>query len=635
MSDDTLPHGIGIDALEERVVVFRQQPDAAMFAKLRGELRASGRGELLAELCAAWAPLERDPVKAADAWSEAGEAMLVLGEVATAIEYLRVALDLDPTNDRATDRLLEIVEPHDPAAAVEIIEHELGELAKPAASAKVTAARKAELVTRRAAQHRRAATLWVDHLGRIDRGLWHFQQAFKLEPQRTDTLEAARSIYASLGEDAMVAKLYQAELDVLGNDKYPPTLHRKAQIRLALGRLALRAPTKDLEAAATHLEEAARLDPSSLEISEALADIYSMPGFRTNDDKTRHKASELFVELGRRRMATQTTRDDASGINFLRRAVGIDPYSKGSTQALEQALDERNEWTELDRILRHRSAIVQDPAERAEVLRRRAALYRKQLPDREGLVEVLTELIAYEAPGSKAARELRELLRDDQDWEALSRLIEAEVNALGQDPNTPGDAIVAELLELATIAREHMGDRDRAAELLHQALGVMPDHEEALARYVDHFRERRDWRGLVDLYEFALDNAREGGDPPDELVRRLEEIAQLAELRMGDIPRAIDAWQRIAALEPSSPKVTEALRRLHARSKMWEQLVATLEQEVANAPTEAHRAVVLKKMAQTYRERQIEPRRAIELYEQILAATPDDEAVLKSLLELY
>jgi hypothetical protein len=83
--------------------------------------------------------------------------------------------------------------------------------------------------------------------------------------------------------------------------------------------------------------------------------------------------------------------------------------------------------------------------------------------------------------------------------------MEAEINALGQDPNTPSDVLVAEILELATVAREHMGDRDRAAELLHQALGVDPMHEEALARYVDHFRERRDWRGLIDLYEFALD----------------------------------------------------------------------------------------------------------------------------------
>src|SRR6476659_9633030 len=153
MSDDTLPTH-RIDPLEARVVSFRAQPEAKGFAELRQQLRDAGRGELLADVCATWAQHERDPVKAADAWSEAGEAMVVLGETATAIEYLRVALDLDPSNDRAADRLLEIVEPGDPAAAVEIIEHELAELAKP--NSKITGARKAEITARRAAQHRRA-----------------------------------------------------------------------------------------------------------------------------------------------------------------------------------------------------------------------------------------------------------------------------------------------------------------------------------------------------------------------------------------------------------------------------------------------------------------------------------------------
>jgi tetratricopeptide (TPR) repeat protein len=649
VADDTLQTQT-IDPLDARVVVFRQQPDARGFAELRQELREAGRGELLADVCATWAPHERDPIRAADAWSEAGEAMVVLGEAETAIEYLQLAIDLDPTNDRATDRLLEIVEPGDPALAAEVIEHELAELAQlfdPARNrAGTDGRRKAEVVQRRAAQHRRAAALW-DLLGRVDRALWHFQQAWKLEPHRTEALEAARQLYHSLGDDAMVGKLYGAELEVLAADKSAAAIERKAQIRLELGKLAQRA--KDLETAAGHLEEASRLDPMSLEIAEKLAEVYATPGFRGGDDGAwRHKASQLFVEVGRRRMAS---RDDSTGINYLRRAAGIDPSSKGSSVALEEALSGASQWQELDRMLRHRSAVVTEPAERAEVLRRRAALYRNQLPDRDGLIEVLSDLVAYEQPGSKAARELRELLREDQAWDALSRLIEAEINALAQDPDTPASVLVDEILELATVAREHMGDRDRAAELLHQALGVDPNHEEALARYVDHFRERRDWRGLIDLMEFALDNVREAGADSDELVRRLEEIAQLAELRLGDIPRAIDAWQRIAELErrsredqddergreapaPRSGKVAEALRRLSARAKMWEQLVASLEHEVAAAPP-AQRPHILKKMAQTYRERQIEPRRAIELYEQIIADNPDDDAVLKALSELY
>ena len=365
MSDDTSPN-VTIDALEAKVVVFRQQPEAKGFAQLRQELRDAGRGELLAELCATWAQHERDPVRAADAWSEAGEAMVVLGELETAAEYLRTALELDPTNDRAADRLIEIVEPSDPAYAVEIIELELGELAK-----RDGAKRKPEVTQRRAAHHRKAAELWNDYLGRVDRALWHWQQAWKLEPHRTEALDAARQLYKTLGDDAMVAKLFQAELDVLATDRHAGP--RRASVRLELGKLALRA--KDLETAANHLEEAAKLDPTSLEISEKLADVYASPGFR--DGQTRGKASELFVDLGRRRMAT---RDDQTGLNYLRRAVGIDPYAKSSSEALQEALSGSSQWTELDRILRHRTNVVQDPAERAEVLRRRAALYRTQLP---------------------------------------------------------------------------------------------------------------------------------------------------------------------------------------------------------------------------------------------------------------
>jgi tetratricopeptide (TPR) repeat protein len=429
----------------------------------------------------------------------------------------------------------------------------------------------------------------------------------------------------SLGDDGMVGKLYMAELEVLGSRGNEA---RKAHIRLELGKLALR--QKDLEAAANHLEEAVRLDPQSVEIAETLAEVYANPSFRGG--QTRHKAGELFVELGRKRLSS---RDDATGINYLRRAVGVDPAAKGSAQALESALSETSQWDELDRILRHRSMVVTEPSERMEVLRRRAALYRNQLRNHDALIEVLSELIAYEQPGSKTTRELKELLREDQQWDKLGQLMEAEINALGADPNTPPDLLVGEILELATIAREHMGDRDRAAELLHQALGVDPTHEEALARYVDHFRERRDWRGLIDLMEFALDNVREAGADADEIVRRLEEIAQLAELRLGDIPRAIEAWQRIAELEPGSGKVNEALRRLGARSKMWEQLVQSLEHEVASAHDPISRMQSLKKMAQTYRERQLEPRRAIELYEQVLSENPDDDQTLKALVELY
>ncbi|MEZ4403769.1 MAG: tetratricopeptide repeat protein [Kofleriaceae bacterium] len=609
---------------------FRNDPrDVGRFTALRQALRSSGQGELLAEVCELRAPFEPTPSKAADLWAEAGEARAILGQAAVAERDLRAACALDAAHEVATARLVEtFVTTGRPAEAGDILEAELDELAKRAevspAKAKVDRAG----IARRAARHRLAAGLWEQHLGRVDRALAHWQAAWRLEPERTDALAAARALYASLGDDAMVAKLYRSELDVLG-DKAPPL--GRAGLWLALAKVELR--RGDGKAAAAACDRAVRLDAESLAARETLAEIYSSPSWaKTAEDAAAggRKASELYAELGRLAFAAG---DTEAGIGFLRRAVGADPFHATAATALDQALRREQRWDELERLLVQRVAMAAyagDEAERVRLLRQRVELHERERPDRGQLIEALTEVAATEPPGGAAAVRLRTLLREDQRWAELAALHERELAALTE----PG-AQVAELLELAAIVRDHLGDKDRAAELLHQALSVDPANDDALARYVEHFRERRDFRGLCDLYEFSLDNAREAGAPAGELVRRLEEIAQICELRLGDVPRALDAWRRIEEVEPGSPKAKEAVRRLSGRAKMWEQLVAVLEGEAQAAQTGGARADTLRRIANTYRERQVEPRRAIALYEEVLGLKPDDEAALKALIEMY
>lgn len=547
---------------------------------------------------------------------------------------LRAILAADPADPGAAAALVErLIAAGRVAEASDVLEAELTTLTKradAAAEAKDKRRARPEEAAHRAERHRLAAKLADERLGRVDRALWHFQQAFRLEPMQTETLEAARRIYASLGNDEMVARLYQAELDVLGERG---SSGRRAEVLRELGGLAFR--RGDARGAVDFLEHALRLEPDSIAARQALAEVYASPVWAqaTVDDTAQaaigsRRASELFVELGRRRLKE---RDDTTGIGFLRRALGADPYSRASSEALEEALADTGRWEELDRILKHREASAEEDPEKIAILERRIGLYEGPLSDRPALIEALGNLAALQPPHGPASHQLRKLLREEQRWDDLATRIEADASALEHDPR----AQVGELLELATIAREHQGDKDRAAELLHRALGADPGNEEALARYAEHFRERRDWRGLADLYEFALDTARESGAANQELVRRLEEIAQIAELRLGDAARAMEAWKRIAELEPNSHKAREALRRLGSRAKMWEQLVGVLEKEAEQARSATERADALRRIAQTYREQQVEPRRAIALYEEVLEHKADDDGALKALAELY
>lgn len=627
MRDDTPTNPQPIEVLAAQLEAFRKDPsEADLYYELRTELRKSGAAEELAEIGELRAPHERDRLRAADILSEAGEARYLLGNDAQGEKNMRQALSLDPANERAAARFAEVLMVAERfAEAAEILEAELAELERRADSTPPEKGRRAKappFATRRGNRHRMLAQLWDGRLGRVDRALEHWQQAWQLEPDKGDALEAARSIYQSLGDEKMVARLYEAELDTLGQ-RGPRG--RRAKLELELGRILMR--QGDAQNAAGHLENALRLDRNSMDAREVLAEVYASASF-SGQDEHQQRASELYVELGRNRMKTE---DEEGAINYLRRALGVDPYSRAGTDALEKALASGERWDELDRLYRHRATMLEDAGERKNLLVRRVQLYEKYLHDTEALTEVLVELASTEPPLGKASQRLRELYRETENWAALAALIEHELPALEQHP----EHMCNELLELATIVREHLGDRDKSAEMLHRVLSINSRNEEALARYGDHFRERRDWRGLADLLEFAIDNAREAGASVGELVRQLEDVAKISELRLGDVDRAIYTWRRIEELEPSNPKAGEALRRLMSRAKMWEQLVGVLEHEAQAAQTPQERSEALRRIAQVYRERQVNPRRAIALYEEVLTMYPGDDGVLKALSELY
>ncbi|HWM85119.1 MAG TPA: tetratricopeptide repeat protein [Kofleriaceae bacterium] len=630
MSDDITPTtrqplaGAG-----PKLDAFRADPESSeLYDELHELLRQTNQPAQLAEIAELHAPHIDDPQRAAALFAEAGASRLRLGQSEPGESNLREALARDPLNEAASTRLTEhFIALGRFAEAAAVIEAEIAaieESVPPDEEAGNGESSNDLMATRRAQRHRQVAALWDGRLGRLDRALHHWQKAWQLEPLRTEALESARAIYASLGKHKMVAQLYEAELEILGDEGEP---ERRAQLELQLGRMLHR--HGESAQAAIHLERALTSDPESEESRESLAEIYSSAGAAPPDaQEARVRAGELFVDLGRRHLDTG---DNEGAILFLRRALGVDPFSRGAVESLEVALPSVEGWDELDRLYRQGLASAANDDERREILRKRADLAEHRLGDREELKRCLEQLAALEPAESDCYARLRALYTEDEDWPLLAALIDTAIELMEQDPQGQ----LRELLELATLTREQLGDRDRAAELLHRALTIDPRNDGALTRYADHFRERRDWRGLADLNEFAIENLREAGAPPADLVRRLEELAHLAELRLGDIDRAITTWQRALELDPQNPRAHESLRRLLSRAKMWESLVGMLEQEAKAAATPAARAEALRRIAQVYRERQVSPRRAIQLYEEILALLPRDEPALKALAELY
>ncbi|HEX2660748.1 MAG TPA: hypothetical protein VHU40_20850, partial [Polyangia bacterium] len=189
--------------------------------------------------------------------------------------------------------------------------------------------------------------------------------------------------------------------------------------------------------------------------------------------------------------------------------------------------------------------------------------------------------------------------------------------------------------ELAQLYGERLGDRDQAAVYLHAILQLEPGNLTALTAYADHFREKGDWAALVDLLEFALEQARATGAPVTELVTRLEEIAVVSEKNLNEPDRAIAAWRQIEELDPNHARARDVQKRILLKGKRFDQIVPILEREVELASDPAAKTDLLRRIAQIHREKLGSPVRALEIYQQILEIAPRDPVALRALVEIY
>src|SRR5439155_23148192 len=130
-------------------------------------------------------------------------------------------------------------------------------------------------------------------------------------------------------------------------------------------------------------------------------------------------------------------------------------------------------------------------------------------------------------------------------------------------------------------------------------------------------------------------HAQAAGAPAEVLVPRLEEVAVIAEGKLGDAERALLAWQKLAELSPGYERAREAQKRILLKAKQWDRMVTVLEREAQGASDPAQRIEILRRLARVHIEKLNAPERAAAVYQEILAQDPRDLVALRALMESY
>jgi tetratricopeptide (TPR) repeat protein len=593
---------------EYEAALQKNPADTEAFVALRKAYRQAQKHDRLVTLYETRAQAIDDAGKAGELFYLAAELRLdQLGDAEGAEADLVNAVDRDPTHIRAAARLKDIYrEQGRTADYMTMLEMEAAAVARTRDPARI-AELEAEM-----------SQLFLNHFAKLERLVRSPQRPGKLAPDHVRSIESARKIYRALGDFRSVVRLYELALDGTS------AARRRADLLFGLGRV-LGEKLEELDAAAQRLAEVVRLRPRDEKALELLASIYANPNWIGADGVER--AAAIYFQVARRR---QEAGDAENAIASLRKALQAVPGHAESSELLERVYYEGERYQELDRFYRERIAAAKDEGDRINFLYKRAQLAEAELDDRAEAQRVYNQISLMEPPGGPASEKLVELYLDSQEYAKLAELRERQLGAVA-DPR----ARATLMLELATLYRDRLGDRDQAAVYLHAVLELEPENQGALAAYADHFREKGDWAALADLLEFSFERARLAGAALDDLLPRLEEIATICEKQLGDAERALVAWQRAEEIAPSYGRAREAQRRLLLKSKSWDRMAALLEREAAAQTDPGARAEILRRVAQIHREKLGNPGRAIEIYKAILRDDPRDMVSMRLVVEVY
>ena len=497
--------------------------------------------------------------EAANVWTTA------LGDAPRAARALMAAIERDPTQPAAADRLAELYrERGDAKALVALLERRSKALTP-------LSVRDSSLRQPLAQVHEELGRLWSEPpLAQLKKAADNYRKAIEFDPTSQFAIYALREMLKSEGAWSDAVPYFELEQRIVDDPERKLALYQdEANVRRNAG---------DLAGASVALRNARAeeggTDPALKQFLATLA-LERVQSQQPISDADRQEGAQLFVELA----------EEYPGDHGLSYAVCALEIDAGNDRAAQLAM---YYGEQLNR--------------EAEVARHAAAFLKAN-------------------PGSALAPQAREFVNrlaqqgliDDSLFEALAPAADA-----------PALERVQALLDQAN-ALARKARKPEAADKYQQVLELDRANEEAVAFMEGYFRQRRKYPELRDLLMAASLVTDASFDARRTWLR---ELAGLCETQLRDVDNAIKAWQEIVALEPEDESSREQLRRLFERAGRWDDLVVLLEQEAEQESDVERRVVMERTIAKIHEQKRRDPVATGQTWARIAALLPDDETAI-------
>ncbi|MFH1809624.1 MAG: tetratricopeptide repeat protein [Pseudomonadota bacterium] len=332
----------------------------------------------------------------------------------------------------------------------------------------------------------------------------------------------------------------------------------------------------------------------------------------------------LLVEAAR--LYRARLEDMGTARNLLERARDASPRNLLVLRELSDLLSATSEHQALADVLLELATTLTDPRERAALYAELGRIFEERLSNEEKAIEQFQRVVELDPHYQPAVVSLGRLYFRHGRYADLVVLYDRELSEL-QDPLQR----VPRLFKVAELLQFQMGDIDGALARYREILEIEPYYIPAQKAVTVLLNAGERWAELVALYENELQHT----EDRDQKIFLLDRIGTLHEEKLGDIDKAIDAFERMLVIAPGYLPAIRTLGKLYASAELYADLIRIHDQEAQAIQDPKQVVALLFRTGEIYENHLGDADKAIEVYRKVLGLAPSYLPALKALGRLY
>jgi golgin subfamily B member 1 len=344
--------------------------------------------------------------------------------------------------------------------------------------------------------------------------------------------------------------------------------------------------------------------------------------------------ADVFLELAE---CYGRLNNDNQVISSLTQAIHHDPSRMEAFDKLASIYESKKRWPDLVKVLNEKAERTLEGDAKVAIYLQVANLYLERFSNQAEAIKAFEKVLDLEPNNLQAAEHLLAVYEKRRDWEKLIRLREAEIE------RAPEEARAAKVIEVARMAATKVKKPDICTYWWEKVVQYESTHEEALTELYKLYERAKEWEKLADICQRQADAASDAKLRADALQR----LGLLYTEKVENSAKAIDAWQKLLAIDENNRRAQDALKKLYVSEGKWDELeefytsrgkvdeyIRVLEREVESGG-ETHRLSLAMKIAMLYRDTLQKPDRAMRAFEKVLTLDEGNLAAAEALIPLY